>query len=176
MSPVFSFRCSRCGEVHEGSPSFGYSAPLAFDCLSDEDKRDIAELGSDLCWIRRADGTDYFARTTLEIRIHGVDEPFLWGVWVSLSATSFERYRSTWSAHDESDRYFGWFCNRLPWYPDTLNLKTNVRPRRDGLRPFIELQASDHPLYEHWCSGISAEQAREIAEVAMHPSRDPGGR
>lgn len=48
MSPVFSFRCSCCGDVHEGSPSFGYAAPRAYDCLTDEDKRGIAELGSDL--------------------------------------------------------------------------------------------------------------------------------
>lgn len=168
MAAIFAFRCSCCGEVHEGSPSFGYRAPRSYDDLSDADKERIATIDSDLCRIEYPDQTDYFARVTLEIPIHGIDEPFMWGVWVSLSAKSFERYTSTWGDHDESDSYFGWLCNRLPWYPDTINLKTNVRPRRDGLRPYIELQECDHPLAVHWQAGISISQAQEIAEAALH--------
>jgi hypothetical protein len=168
MTAIFSFICSCCGQWHEGSPSFGYKAPMHYDQLSDEDKQSIAKLNDDLCKIEHSKGVDYFARVVLEVPIHGIEEPFCWGVWVSLSQASFDKYTSTWGGHDESDSYFGWFCNRLPYYPDTLNLKTNVRPRNGGIRPFIELQPSNHPLAIHFKEGLSVQEAKAIAEEAMH--------
>ena len=168
MAALFAYICSCCGQRHEGSPSFGYVAPDYYDALSEPRKRDDAQLTSDVCVIRYDDATDYFARVMLEIPIVGVDDPFLWGVWVSLSEKSFERYTSTWKNADESDRWFGWFSSRLPYYPDTTNLKTTVRPRNGGKRPAIELELTDHPLSQHYHNGISRELAQEIAEFAMH--------
>ena len=92
----------------------------------------------------------------------------MWGVWVSLSADSFDRYTSSWEMHDESDSYFGWFSNVLPYYPDTTNLKVNVRSRVDGLRPYLELQEVDHPLFIHFRYGLTIQEAQRIAEVATH--------
>src|SRR5262249_24619929 len=34
--------------------------------------------------------------------------------------------------------YFGWLSTRLPFYPDTLLLKTHVHLRTKKLRPYIE--------------------------------------
>ena len=168
MAAIFAFTCSCCGELHEGSPSFGYKTPMPFDLLSEHDKRSIAQINDDLCKIDHPEGTDYFARVVLELPIHGAEEPFLWGVWVSLSKESFDKYTSSWGEHDESDSYFGWFSNRLPYYPDTINLKTNVRPRNGNARPYLELQPSDHPLAVHYHHGLSAQEAQKIAEEAMH--------
>lgn len=141
---------------------------MHYDQLSDEDKQSIAMLSDDLCTIEDTEGTDYFVRVVLELPIHGIEEPFLWGIWVSLSQENFERYTSTWGEHDESDSYFGWFSNRLPYYRDTVNLKTNVRPRNGGARPYIELQPSDHPLSIHFQDGLTVQEAQTIAEEAMH--------
>lgn len=171
MAALFAFTCSCCGQRHEGSPSFGYKAPAYYDSLSQEEKQSIAELGDDLCRIEHSGGTYYFARVVLEVPIRGVSEPFLWGVWVSLSRESFEKYTSTWGCHDESDRYFGWFGNRLPYYPDTTSLKTHVRPRNGGLRPALELEPTEHPLAIHFHEGMTIEEAQQIAEAAMHGSR-----
>ena len=168
MAAIFAFTCSCCGKRHEGSPSFGYKAPMQFDQLSDDEKRAIGTLSDDLCKIEHPEGTDYFARVVLEIPIHGVKEPFLWGVWVSLSQANFERYTSTWGKHDESDSYFGWFSNRLPFYPDTINLKTKARPRNGNARPVLELEPSDHLLSVHFQHGITVSVAQQIAEIAMH--------
>ncbi|HCH0555852.1 TPA: DUF2199 domain-containing protein [Pseudomonas aeruginosa] len=168
MAAIFEFTCSCCGKRHEGSPSFGYKAPMYYDVLSGQDKQSLATLTDDLCEIASHEGTDYFARVALELPIQGVEEPFLWGVWVSLSRESFERYTSTWGEHDESDSYFGWFSNRLPYYPDTINLKTNVRPRNGGLRPYLELAPSAHPLAIHYSEGLSIQEAQRIAEKVIH--------
>lgn len=170
MAAIFAFTCSCCGQRHEGSPSFGYNAPIYYDQLSGAEKQSIAELSGDLCKIEHPEGTDYFARVVLELPIHGVSDPFLWGVWVSLSRESFERYTATWGFHDESDSYFGWFSNRLPYYPDTVSLKANVRPRNDGGRPVIELQPSEHPLAIHFHEGLTVQEAQQIAEAVMHGS------
>lgn len=167
MASIFAFKCKTCGETHEGSPSFSFDAPWHYSCLSEEDKAK-AMLSSDLCVIGHDEGTDRFIRVVLEIPILSIEEPFMWGVWVSLSEQNFERYLETWEAPDESDSYFGWFCNRLPYYPDTVNLKTMVHPRSGGRRPYLVLDRDGHPLAEHLHGGISVEQAQEIAEFVAH--------
>lgn len=139
MAGIFAFKCSACGEIHEGSPSYSYDAPLNYSQLS-ENEKESAKLSSDVCIITHEDGTDRFIRVVLEVPIHGVTEPFMWGVWVSLSQESLDRYLDTWDSPVETDSYFGWLCNRLPYYPDTMSLKTTVRPRKNGWRPCIELE------------------------------------
>jgi hypothetical protein len=76
---MFAFKCTCCGEIHEGSPSIGYRMPDQYACLSDEQREAMGTIDSDLCTITHAEGTDYFIRAVLEVPIHGVDDPFLWG-------------------------------------------------------------------------------------------------
>lgn len=92
----------------------------------------------------------------------------MWGVWVSLSKQSFDRYVETYEAPDTTDQYFGWLCNSLPYYPETFPMKTQVHPRTNNVRPYIELEDSEHPLSVDFRNGISIERAQEIAEHAMH--------
>lgn len=167
MAAIFSFKCTRCAKIHEGSPSFAFGEPAPY--LAQEDSvRTAGKLDSDLCWYDDEEGRHYFARVCLEIPIHGVSEPFIWGVWVSLSESSFNRYVETCDEPDTSDSYFGWFCNNLPYYPDTHSLKTQVRPRTGGIRPCLELEKTDHPLSIDFHQGISIKRAQEIAEAVMH--------
>lgn len=167
MAAIFGFKCSTCGEVHEGSPSFAFRAP---DPYLEQPKaaQEAGKLGSDLCWYEDDDGRHQFIRVCLEIPIHGVSEPFLWGVWVSLSRKSFERYTETYEEPDTGDRYFGWLCNRLPYYESTYALKTQVHPRSAKTRPWIELEDSAHALCRDYRDGISIARAQEIAEAVMH--------
>jgi hypothetical protein len=167
MAAIFSFRCRTCGKLHEGSPSFGFDAPAPYLEQSPQ-SREAGHLGSDTCWYEDADGRHHFIRTCLEVPIHGVSEPFLWGVWVSLSQRSFERYTETYDSPDTADCYFGWLCNYLPCYERTYALKTRVHPRAGGERPWIELERSDHPLCVDYHRGISVSRAQEIAEAVAH--------
>lgn len=138
--------------------------------LSEAEKHDgHSELSSDICTIM---DRDFFIRVCLEIPIHDFPEPFLWGVWVSISRQNLKRYLDTWDEADESDAYFGWFSNRLPYYPDTINLKAISHPRRAGQRPYLELEPSSHPLALDFHNGISAQKAIEIAQEVMHPKSD----
>jgi hypothetical protein len=96
----------------------------------------------------------------LEIPVIGREEPFIWGVWVSLSKTNFEREQSV-AGNPERIRepaYFGWLSTRIEIYPDTAALKTNVHTRQVGTRPSIELEATEHPLSKEQQSGITIER------------------
>lgn len=167
MAAIFAFKCSSCDEVHEGSPSFGFRAP---DTFLEQDKavQEEGKLGSDLCWYDDEDGRHFFVRVCLEVPIHGISEPFTWGVWVSLSEASFKRYDETYDSPDPSDSFFGWFCNSLPYYENTYALETQVRPRLNGLRPYLEMERTAHPLSIDFHEGISVERAQEISEALMH--------
>jgi hypothetical protein len=49
-----------------------------------------------------------------------------------------------------------------------MNLKTMVHLRDDGIRPFIEIEPSDHPLSVEQQGGISVERLSEIYSIMMH--------
>lgn len=167
MASIFCFKCTSCGEIHEGAPSFALRAPDPYLEQSEEIQK-AGELGSDLCWYEDEYGMHYFIRVCLEIPIHGYSEPFMWGVWVSLSKESFDDYVETYDSPEDSNCYFGWFCNYLPFYENTYALKTDVHPRGGGNRPYIVLEQSDHPLCVDYHQGITVERAQDIAEEAMH--------
>jgi len=167
------YQCHSCDEWHETAPSLGYDFPQHYGVLSAESQKAYAKLDSDFCIIRHPqdNGPAHFVRTLLQVPILGCAEPFLWGVWVSLSAANFEKYEQLFTARADGrgESYFGWLCNILPGYPDTLGLKCNVLPQEGGLRPLLALEPSDHPLARDFAQGITQEQAKLLFERAVQP-------
>lgn len=165
MAGVFSFKCEECGEIHEGSPSFGCVAPDPWLAQTDE-VREEGKIGSDLCCYADDGRPVCSIRTTLEVPIRGVDEPFLWGVWVSVSWNDFIHYAETWGDPDTSKPYFGHIANRLPYNGFVYDLTADICPQSDDCRPLVKLHEADHPLYRDFIDGISIEKAQEIVQVA----------
>jgi len=147
--------------------SFGADAPYWYYEIEPSELEGRVELSSDQCVI---DGEYYFVRGCLEIPIIDGADPFVWGVWVSLSVDNFRRMSEMWESptRDKEPPYFGWLTTVLPGYPDTLNLKINVHTRPVGTRPLIELEPTDHPLAIDQRTGITVERARALAECALH--------
>ncbi|RQP25226.1 DUF2199 domain-containing protein [Piscinibacter terrae] len=174
MAAIFSFKCSCCGEIHEGSPSYAFKSPDHYHGLTDEQKASMGHLSSDFCTITHDDGTDYFIRAILEVPIHGVEEPFLWGLWASLSEKSFKRYVETYDEPVAGDVFFGWVCNAVPWYPPhASSLAANVVVQVGGQRPLLHLHQANgdaHPLILDQRHGITVAKAQEIAEFLQHQS------
>lgn len=158
-------------------PGYAFDEPWPW-LITPESERTNSLLTNNHCILR---GQDYFVRGCLEIPVIGEEEPFIWGVWVSLSRKNFEREKSL--AKDpkrvEEPPYVGWFCSRVPVYPDTLLLKARVHSRPVGTRPAVELQRTDHPLAVEQRSGISVDRVREIFELMQdqwkHPEWDATG-
>jgi hypothetical protein len=146
----------------------GYSAPAPY--VWDPAFADAPDslLSSDQCVIK---AQHYFVRGLIEIPVVGSDDVFSWGVWVSLSRESFSRSTDLWDTpgRESEQPYFGWLSTELPIYmPSTINLKTHVRTRPVGERPFIELEPTEHPLAIEQRNGITRERVREIAEAVLH--------
>ncbi|MEJ5125528.1 DUF2199 domain-containing protein [Comamonas sp. MYb21] len=163
----FEFLCASCGEVHQGMPSFGVLTPFSYDDISPNERAMRCTLSTDTCTV---DGRFFFVRACLEIPVQGEPEPFSWGVWVSLSAESYNQ----WLEFEFIDKrshigpFFGWLNTDLMPYPDTLNLKTRVHLRDDGIRPFIELEPTEHPLAIEQRQGISVDRVAELYAMVMH--------
>ena len=158
-----AWTCGCCGK------QFG-TLPLDFACNAPDQWFDIpaperpkrGQLDSDVCMI---DDKDIFVRGCLDIPVIGLDDRFVWGVWVSVSKASFRRILELWDAPaiENEPPKFGWLCNSISIYPPARGLKTNVHLRGGGARPFIELEPTDHPLAIEQQRGISIKRVEEIA-------------
>ncbi len=166
---VFEFRCGECSELHRGSPSFSYAKPPHYFAVPEAERAARIQLTTDTCVI---DNDTFFIRGLLEIPIDGVDEPFAWGVWVSQSRESFERYVETFDKDQSGDGSFGWLSVTMPGYidPDAelADLACNVQWRGNGLRPLVVPQECNHLLYQDYTNGISWDRAIDMAQQVMH--------
>ncbi|TYR78930.1 DUF2199 domain-containing protein [Priestia megaterium] len=144
--------------------SYGSEAPVHYYDIPETERKERVELTSDLCVI---DEEHYFIRGCIEIPVLHSNEIFSWDVWVSLSEHNFDRTIELWNTKggEGEDPYFGWLSTSLPGYPDTVNLKTNVHTREVGIRPFIELEPTDHPLAIEQRTGIAVKRVAEIKEI-----------
>ncbi|CAB3770896.1 MULTISPECIES: DUF2199 domain-containing protein [Burkholderia] len=165
---TFSFKCITCGKTHHGMPSFGANAPFSYYEVPAADRARRCSLGSDDCVI---DESMFFVRGCIEIPVHESNEPFSWGVWLSLSESSFMEWVRTFDIAHRSDvgPFFGWLNTRLDIYPETLNLKTMVHLRDNGIRPYVELEPGEHPLAIEQRNGISPGRVEQIYRILMHP-------
>jgi hypothetical protein len=172
MAEVLKFTCRECGQEHEGLPDIGFKVPWYYETLPDKHRVDLY-LDSDFCRIE----DDFFIRGSLEIPITGMQRNFSYGVWMSVSEKNYRLYQACFDSDaPTSERYVGYISNRIDGYPDTLKLIGAAHVRGNGLRPFIVLQSTDHPLSIEQRQGISFERAVEIAIPYMHEKSFPSRR
>jgi hypothetical protein len=165
MDHVWTCRC--CGKQFKSLPlDYALSAPDPWLAIPEAEREKRARLNSDVCII---DKEEFYLRGCLDIPILGSNEVFIWGVWVSLSRASFVRVNELWNVDvsDNEPPLFGWLCNELPVYPQTLGLKTNVHLHNHRQRPFIEVEPTDHPLAQEQQMGISLQRVEEIAMALL---------
>jgi len=164
------FTCSDCGQEHDVSEiSFGAHEPDQWWKLTDEE-RSNSELTDETCMIDVPGEQSYFIRAVLVLPIRGTDRTFEWGVWCSLSEASFREVAQRWSDPTRVDLgpQFGWLCTQLPFYPETMFLKTHVRQRPPGLRPLVELESTDHPLAVQQRDGVAPEELAALVRKLLH--------
>jgi hypothetical protein len=169
--PVLSSRgydCAACGKHHHELPlDFAFDSPLYYQEIAADEREGRCFLNEDLCVI---DDKDYFIRGCLEIPILDVPARFTWGIWTSLSKKSYDRVLELWDSEEQLHEppYFGWLSSAIPGYPETHSLKTHVHSRRKEMRPYVELERTDHPLAIEQHKGITLNRAVAIAETLMH--------
>jgi hypothetical protein len=168
--------CSCCGERHRGLFDIACDKPDFWpgpDEQSPNSEVLISDnvLTEDFCIL---DGEHFFVRCVLRLPIIGAaDDHFAYGVWATLSKKNFDIYLDVFDAGNGGDLgpWFGWFSNRLPGYPDTLNLKCQVHPQPERQRPHIELEPTDHPLAIEQQHGITFDRLLDIYALSGHDLR-----
>jgi hypothetical protein len=167
--------CSVCGKRHQGLAfSWGFEAPAHWIEEFAERPSDRYFCNEDVCWLLDDAGAPArFVRGLIEIPTHegtGDEATFSIGAWVSLSETNFTWLMEHWEADDreQGDLWFGWLSNSIPVYPETLNLKTNVRLQGPNLRPLITLEPTGHPLAVDQHRGVTLARAHELAHRWLH--------
>jgi hypothetical protein len=168
----FRYRCPTCDEDHEGIPCPIYKTPNEYFALSEEERRTRAKLTSDTCVI---DGKWFFIRVCLEIPIVGEEERLEYGMWVSVSERSFALYQKTDEqqvGREKTPPFFAWLTTIPPPFPKTPDdaLKSMVHLRPYPMRPWLELEPTDHPLAVAQREGVSPEIVQEFIGRMLHPT------
>ncbi len=154
------YKCSQCGQEHEGWPALAYSSPTNYDKLSEEEQKSRCELSDDFCIIRHPEQTDRFIRCTLTQKVNGHCEDLEYGLWVSLSEKSFQDYSDNYNNENHEACYFGWLCNDLPKYDFTNSIPTTIYTRTGKQRPeIVPHKDHEHPFVEDYYNGIAKEEA-----------------
>jgi hypothetical protein len=167
MVRVAGYTCGRCGEWHDELP-FAYAAEAPAYWTEDLQSDPQSELGEEQCVIG---GEHFFVRGRVCLPVEGSEEPFEWGVWVSLSEENFARVSEQWDEEGREDDppMFGWLSSELPVYAaSTLSLRTTVHTQPVGVRPLVELEPAEHPLAIEQREGISLARVQQFAEALLH--------
>jgi hypothetical protein len=163
----YAWTCRCCGKQFDTLPlDFFSSAPDQWLAIPEAERETRGKADSDVCII---DKKDIFVRGCLEIPIVDRDEKFIYGVWVSVSKESFRRILDLWQAEviENEPPRFVWLCTNISGYPPTMSLKTHVHLRGGGIRPFIELEPTEHPLSIEQREGISLQRVEEIVTTLL---------
>ena len=163
------YTCRTCGQYHTGVPfSFAADFPDAYAHISREERDSRAVIGSDQCMV---DSQWFFLRGMIEIPIIGSDQPFLWGVWASVREEIFDEISDCWELKGRETKYGPYkarLANSLSIYPEALNLQLKIVLQPVGIRPLFVLEDDQHVLAVQQKSGISQQQALELASFLLH--------
>jgi hypothetical protein len=118
-------------------------------------------LSEDFCVIG---GTNFFFRGVLLIPVQGLEQPFGFGVWSTLSRRNFDTYVGGFDdgGYSEWGPWTSWFSTALPDFGDTIEQPAWVEFRPDRQRPLVWLNDDHHPLSVAQRDGITPERVLEI--------------
>lgn len=160
-------RCFKCGQIHTEWPALSFDSPTNYFQLSDQEKSELTKLSTDFCEIRYEDQTDRFIRVTLFQKVNDHCYSLDYGLWVSLSEKSYSDYKTNFNNDNHETLYFGWLCNNLPHYPETLAIPCDVFTKSGKSRPeIVPHQNFDHPFVKDYHAGITTKEAEfRISEM-----------
>lgn len=162
------FKCSECGEIHEEWPALTFNSPTNYLDLTDWEKENIAKINLDFCTINHEEQTDRFIRVTLFQKVIDFPHTLHYGIWVSLSEKSFDDYSANFKNENHETQYFGWLCNNIPEYEQTLAIPTTVFTKKGNNRPeIVPHQDFDHPFVLDYYNGITKNEAEKRIKQMM---------
>ncbi|WP_421810826.1 DUF2199 domain-containing protein [Flagellimonas sp.] len=162
------FKCTECGQVHSEWPALAFKSPANYDYLSDHEKTELGKLDSDFCEIHYENQIDRFIRVTLKQKVNDACENLDYGLWISLSEKSFSDYAENFDNENHETGYFGWLCNNIPEYENTMSIPCDVITQTGNKRPEIfPHQDFDHPFVRDYYNGITKIEAEKRINEMM---------
>lgn len=166
-----SYICHTCGKQHDEIPlSFAADFPDPYANLNREDRDNRALISSDQCII---DQEQFYLRGCLELPIINSDGIFLWGVWARVHEKDFDQINEFWERAGRENvigPFKGRLANSLSIYPDTLNLRLEIRIQPVGQRPLFVIEEAGHVLSLEQRNGLDMEKAKDYACILMRQS------
>jgi hypothetical protein len=166
---TYRWKCGCCGEKHVGLPmDMSFDVPVDWDEL-DGETREASWSDSDFCEVRFSTGqVNRFIRCLLPLPVPALSGEFRFGVWMSVSESSWNVYQEGFNtgAYREPG-CFGFLTHDIPEYQGSLLLHADVYFQPDRLRPRVILHETDHPLFAAQQDGIEVSQIERWA-ASMH--------
>jgi len=125
-------------------------------------------LSEDFCVI---EGEHFFVRSVLEIPVRGLNVPWGFGCWTSLSRANFDKYVGGFDLGEYEDEgpWFGWLSNRLKiYFEGHESVALDVFPQAKRQRPKLRVQDLGHPLAVAQTRGISSQAILELLRAYGH--------
>jgi hypothetical protein len=164
------FSCTECGEWHSELPlQYSFQLPRAIMDIPAAEREQRIVITPDQCVI---DNRDFYLRGRILLPIHGLEEPFVWGVWAEVSPVNFLRSNQLWHTPGRENQppFSGYLDSEIFIFGNTINLEVDIRTQVIGERPRFTVSNPDHPLALEQRNGITLERAQEIAEMVIHRS------
>ncbi|WP_447758665.1 DUF2199 domain-containing protein [Sphingopyxis fribergensis] len=173
------WHCASCDGPHEGRFAMAAFAPDPWPGSGGYEENGAIRfdgdfLSEDFCVL---DGQYFMVRACLDIPVHGMDTPFSFGAWSTLSRENFDKYLKGFDDGDYLDMgpWSGWLCNKLEDYVGNAPLAVWVVPQSDRQRPKLYVMDDNHPLAIDQDNGISPDQVLEIYDYYGHRPSELGG-
>jgi hypothetical protein len=147
--------------------SFAADFPDPYANLSRDDRENRALISSDQCII---DEEQFYLRGCLELPISDSSDIFLWGVWARVHEKDFDQIQEFWERVGRESvigPFKGRLANSLAIYPDTINMKLEIRIQPAGQRPLFVLDEAEHPLAIEQRLGLDMAKAHEYACILL---------
>jgi hypothetical protein len=167
------WQCASCNEWHNGLMDLGATAPDPWPHALEPEPNSALRLdgdflSEDFCVIR---GTNFLVRCVMEFPVHGLEQPWGFGCWSTLSRENFDKYIDGFDdgIYADDGPWFGWLCNQLkPIFvePDPIGLAVCPRPNRQ--RPALLVRDEGHPLAIAQNEGLAPGDLIEIFRAYGH--------
>jgi hypothetical protein len=159
-----SYACSHCGKNHSTVEfSFAADFPDTYANLTKEERDTRAIVATDQCII---DQEQFYVRGCIELPVRNSEAAFLWGLWARVHERDYDEIEEYWEFEGKDNRigpYKGRLANSLELYPETLNMKLEIKIQPVGTRPLFYLLDKEHPMALEQETGLTRQKAEEYA-------------
>lgn len=167
MSKKYRFKCTSCDEWHEGIPGWGWNFPPQYFSVPEAERENRCFLTQNLCVV---DDAAFYVCGCLEFPVMGSSDILTLRVWLFVSKRDFFAFQELIGVPKRSHQgpFSGILSVPIPSYPETMGLAVSIHIRDDGIRPYVALASTDHPIYAEQRDGVGADRIQALYDYFEH--------